>query len=118
MTVLLIVLLPFLAACLPPSALRLGRNEAALAAGLITLTCLLALLTLAPRVFAGEIPTASWPWIPAIGLHFSFMVDGLGFLFAFLITAIGLLIVLYARYYLSSSDPMGRFYTYLMLFMG
>jgi multicomponent K+:H+ antiporter subunit A len=118
MTVLLIVLLPFLAAMLPPLAMRLGRNEASLAAGLITATCLLALLTLAPRVFAGEIVLVSWPWIEPIGLNLAFMVDGLGFLFAFLITAIGLLIVLYARYYLSGSDPMGRFYVYLMLFMG
>ena len=47
----------------------------------------------------------SWPWIPAIGLNLAFMIDGLGFLFAFLITAIGLLIILYARYYLSQSDP-------------
>src|SRR4030042_1597441 len=35
-----------------------------------------------------------------------------------LILGIGLLIVLYARYYLSERDSMGRFYSYLMLFMG
>ena len=32
--------------------------------------------------------------------------------------AIGLLIILYARFYLSREDPMGQFYTYLLLFQG
>ena len=31
---------------------------------------------------------------------------------------IGLLVILYARYYLSANDPMGRFYAYLLLFQG
>src|SRR6056297_126548 len=39
-------------------------------------------------------------------------------MFAFLILGIGLLIVLYARFYISAEDPMGRFYSYLLLFMG
>jgi multicomponent K+:H+ antiporter subunit A len=39
-------------------------------------------------------------------------------LFALLILVIGLLIIIYARYYLSNKDSMGRFYAYLMMFMG
>ena len=31
---------------------------------------------------------------------------------------IGLLIILYARYYLSANEKAGRFYAYLLLFMG
>ena len=38
-------------------------------------------------------------------------------LFGVLITVIGLLVILYARYYLSEDDPFGRFYGTLMLFM-
>lgn len=38
-------------------------------------------------------------------------------MFAILILGIGLLIILYARYYLSDKDAMGRFYAYLILFM-
>ena len=41
-----------------------------------------------------------------------------GLLFAGLILGIGLLIILYARFYLSKTDPMGVFYTYLLLFQG
>ncbi len=53
-----------------------------------------------------------------LGLNVTFMLDGLGFLFALLILGIGLLIILYARFYLSKTDPMGNFYTYLLLFQG
>ncbi|ODS03768.1 hypothetical protein AUC71_07865 [Methyloceanibacter marginalis] len=53
-----------------------------------------------------------------IGLSFSFFLDGLGLFFAALILGMGLLIILYARYYLSSTDPLGLFYFYLLLFQG
>ena len=45
-------------------------------------------------------------------------MDGLGLLFALMILGIGLLVILYARYYLSPKDDMGRFYASLLLFMG
>ncbi len=72
----------------------------------------------APLVFTGELPVYTRAWIPAIGLTFSFRVSGFGFLFALLVLGIGMLIILYARYYIAREDPMGRFYTYLLLFMG
>jgi multicomponent K+:H+ antiporter subunit A len=118
MTLLLIALLPFLGAALPPLLIARGANPAAWAAGLVAGTALVLLLSLAPRVFAGEVIIASWPWLPAAGLHLALRLDGLGFLFALLILGIGLLIILYARYYLSAEDPMGRFYAFLLLFMG
>jgi len=58
------------------------------------------------------------PWLPELGLNLSLRLDGLGFLFALLILGIGLLVILYARYYLSKKDPMGRFFGYFLLFMG
>ena len=53
-----------------------------------------------------------------LGLNANFFVDGLGFFFAALILGIGLLIITYARFYLSREDDMGEFYTYLLLFQG
>ena len=46
------------------------------------------------------------------------MLDALGFFFALLILGIGLLIIAYARHYLSRDDNMGQFFTYLLLFQG
>ena len=51
------------------------------------------------------------------GFDFDFRLDGLSLLFVFLILGIGLLVILYACYYLSAKDSMARFYGFLMLFM-
>ena len=45
-------------------------------------------------------------------------LDGFAWLFAMLITGIGLLVVLYARYYMSPEDPVPRFFSFLLAFMG
>ena len=118
MSLALVVLLPLAGAAIPPLLARRGRDLAALATGGITAASLALLLSLAGPVFAGETLLAGRAWVPAIGWNASFMLDGLGFMFAFLILGIGLLIVLYARSYLPADDDLGRFYAYLLLFMG
>ena len=107
-----------LAAFLLPLLLqRFGRVAATLAAAAVIATCLALVLQLAPTIFAGETQLARLPWLPAYGLDLSLRMDGLGLLFSLLICGIGLLVVLYAFYYLPGSDRMGRFYSILLLFM-
>ncbi len=118
MTLILVVLLPFLGALLPPLVIRSGRDTCAAVAGSVTLLALLLLLSHAPAVFAGQVPRVDIAWVPAVGLSLSIFADGLGFFFAAMILAIGLLVIVYARYYLSTEDPMGRFFAYLLLFQG
>ncbi len=113
-----LALLPLLGALAPALAIRFGRNAAALAAGAVTLSALIVLARLAPTVMAGETVTASVPWVPSLGLNASLFLDPLGLMFAGMILGIGLLIIIYARFYLSAADPMGRFFTYLLLFQG
>ena len=79
---------------------------------------LILLMMLAPAVMRGEVIQAKIEWLPQLGLSASFFLDGLGLLFATMILGVGLLITLYARFYLSGDDPMGQFYTYLLLFQG
>ncbi|HAS50243.1 MAG TPA: monovalent cation/H+ antiporter subunit A, partial [Gammaproteobacteria bacterium] len=114
----LVILLPFIGAALAAWASRLGRLHAAWVAGAVTLMALALLLPLAPIPFAGETVIQRFAWMPAAGLDLAFRLDGLGLLFALLILLIGLLVILYARYYLSPNDCMGRFYASLLLFMG
>src|SRR3546814_2143557 len=45
-------------------------------------------------------------------------MDGYAWLFAFLISSMGALIVLYARYYMSRQDPLPRFFSFFLAFMG
>ena len=118
MPLILIVLLPFLGALLPGVMFRGGRNAAALAAGSATLAAFVGLMLHAPAVIRGEVITWRLDWLPGLGLNANFFLDGLGLLFAGLILGIGLLIILYARFYLDRADPMGTFYTYLLLFQG
>ncbi|MEL0436456.1 monovalent cation/H+ antiporter subunit A [Phycobacter sp. K97] len=118
MSLFLIAALPFLGAVFPALLIRAGRNASASAAGLTTFLAFVGLLLHAPAVFSGEVITARFDWLPGLGLNANFFLDGLGFLFATLILGIGLLIILYARFYLSREDPMGQFYTYLLLFQG
>jgi len=118
MSLALIAALPFLGALLPGLMIRAGKDACALAAGSVTALALLLLGLNAPAVLRGEVVQARIEWLPALGLNANFMLDGLGLFFAGLILGIGLLIILYARFYLAKSDPMGQFYTYLMLFQG
>src|SRR5690606_28736884 len=118
MVLALISALPFLGVLLPLTLGRLGRSACALSAALAFATALGLLLSQRSEVFAGAVIKTSFEWLPAYGLNLGLRLDGLGFLFALLILGIGLLVILYARYYLYRSEPHGRFYAYLLLLMG
>ena len=118
MTIPLIVLIPFLGAALVAWAGHHGRLRSAFAAGGTTLAALLLLIPSIGDVMQGATLLWQFDWLGAAGLVLSFRLDGLGLLFALMILVIGLLVILYARYYLSANDPMGRFYAYLLLFQG
>ena len=115
---LLIAVMPFAGALLPGLMIRAGRNACAISTAVPTLLALTMLVVLAPAVLQGEVVQAQIEWVPQLGLSASFFLDGLGLLFAGMILGVGLLITLYARFYLSGEDPMGQFYTYLLLFQG
>ncbi|WP_255415638.1 monovalent cation/H+ antiporter subunit A [Tropicimonas sp. IMCC34043] len=117
-TLALIAALPFIGAVFPGLMIRAGRDACAMSAGWATLSAFILLMTLAPAVWHGETYSFRINWMPMLGLNANFRLDGLGFLFATMILGIGMLIILYARFYLSRSDPMGQFYVYLMLFQG
>jgi hypothetical protein len=115
---LTIAALPFVGALLPGLMIRAGRNVCAITTAVPTLAALTMLLILAPAVLRGEVVQAEIEWLPQLGLSAAFFLDGLGLLFAGMILGVGSLIILYARFYLSGDDPMGQFYTYLLLFQG
>ncbi|WP_299815772.1 monovalent cation/H+ antiporter subunit A [uncultured Jannaschia sp.] len=118
MSLFLIVALPFLGAMLPGLMNAAGRQACAGVTFTVTLLALVGLLTNLPAVLAGEIVSARVAWLPGLGLDVTLWLDGLGFFFAALILGIGLLIIAYARHYLSRDDHMGEFFTYLLLFQG
>jgi NADH:ubiquinone oxidoreductase subunit 5 (chain L)/Multisubunit Na+/H+ antiporter, MnhA subunit len=87
---------------------------AAVIAGVLSLLS----IGLFPLVADGGVITTRLEWIPQLGLDIVLRMDGFAWLFAVLITVIGFLVVLYARYYMSPKDPIARFYSLLLAFMG
>ena len=118
MTLLLAVLLLFAGAPVPVLAARRSRRLAAWLAGAPFVGALALIATQVPSLQKGELPRVHIAWLPRFGLDLAFRLDGLALLFALLVLSIGLLIVLYASYYLSKEDPLGRFLAYLLLFAG
>ena len=120
MNLAFVVMLPFLGAFLPPLVERVTGNRTLLACGAAALPALALALLFNParKVFAGETLHSTLTWIPSLDLSLAFRLDGLALLFALLVLGIGLLVILYARYYLSAKEKAGRFYAYLLLFMG
>jgi len=112
-----IPLLTLLGTLTPLATRNWSRTACAGATALLPAVALLLILFQAPAVFQGTTLIEHYPWVEQIGLEFAFRLDGYSLLFTLLILGIGLLIILYARYYLSAADDMGRFYAYLILFM-
>ncbi len=118
MLLTLIVLLPFLgsvcAAFLPANA----RNAEAWLAGAVTVACVVLIGMQYGDVVDGAVVRTRLAWLPQFGLDFYLRMDGFAWLFALLVSFIGALVVLYARYYMSPKDPVPRFFSFLMAFMG
>lgn len=109
--------LPLLGTLVPLLTARFSRTACAFMTAVLPALTLFLILSNAGDIFQGERFQAATPWIPAIGLELAFRLDGLALLFSILILGIGLLVILYARYYLSAKDSIGKFYAYLILFM-
>ena len=115
---ILLVLLPFagalVSACLPNA----SRNRPAAVAGVFTLAALLIAISKFNELGAGQVVLTRYEWLPLFGLDFIMRMDGLAWLFSIMVLGIGLLVILYARYYMSKQDPVARFYAYMLAFMG
>lgn len=115
---LLLVLLPFagsvIAATLPANA----RNAEAWLAGSIAAITFIIAAGLYSVIGDGDVLRREMDWLPELGLNATLRMDGFSWLFSMLITGIGFLVVLYARYYMSPEDPVPRFFSFLLAFMG
>jgi multicomponent K+:H+ antiporter subunit A len=71
-----------------------------------------------PEITGGKAVRYTATWAPQLGLDFTLRMDGLAWALAILITGIGLLVVVYARYYMPLSDSLRRLCSLLLAFMG
>jgi multicomponent K+:H+ antiporter subunit A len=117
MTLLWIPLLSLLGSIISSRTGKLTRNQSTALTLLMPIIALFMTISLAPAIFAGKVIRETISWIPLLGIDIAFRLDGLALLFVFMILGIGILVIFYARYYLSSKDSMPKLYAYLMLFM-
>jgi NADH:ubiquinone oxidoreductase subunit 5 (subunit L)/multisubunit Na+/H+ antiporter MnhA subunit len=116
---LLVVLLsPFVAAALTPLIARVLGTRTGWWAALVALGNTVALLSLLPDILHGTTLTYTLPWIPLLDANLTLMVDGLSLFFALLISFAGCLIMAYGRFYLDPREEHGKFFAYMLLFMG
>jgi multicomponent K+:H+ antiporter subunit A len=113
-----LVALPFIgslvAAFLPTN----GRNaEAWFAAGVASVSLTIAAFFAGP-VAQGSVIRAEFEWLPQLGMNLVLRLDGFAWSFVVLVCLFGLLVILYARYYMSPTDPASRFFSFLLGFMG
>ena len=113
-----LILLPFLgsviAALLPANA----RNTESTLAGAIALFCAVQAAMLFPEVSNNGVIHQNIEWLGLLGLNLHIRMDGFAWMFSMLILGIGSLVVLYARYYMSQADPVPRFFSFFLAFMG
>ncbi|MDI3513320.1 MAG: multicomponent antiporter subunit [Rhodocyclaceae bacterium] len=113
-----LILVPFLGSVLAALMPQDARNRESWLAIAVAVCGLLIALALFPKIAGGEVLREEFAWLPAQGLFFVLRIDGLAWVFTMLVLAIGLLVVLYARYYMSPEDPVPRFFSFLLAFMG
>jgi multicomponent K+:H+ antiporter subunit A len=118
MPLLAIVALPFIGSLVAIFLRQNARNGAAFLAGTIAFCCMVLTGFQYRAVGRGGVLRLSVEWLPTLGLDFTLRMDGFTWLFTMLVTGIGLLVVLYARYYMSPADPVPRFFAFLLAFMG
>ncbi|MCR4265320.1 putative monovalent cation/H+ antiporter subunit A [Nitratireductor sp. ZSWI3] len=114
----LALMLPFAAAATAPLLTRLFRHNAAWVLALAPALIFLHFAGLLPAVADGRTVAGGYSWISSLDVDFSWYLDGLSLTFALLISGIGTLIVLYSGGYLKGHEHQGRFFSFILMFMG
>ena len=105
-------------ALVAPLLYRAARAATGWLLALLPLGITLYFLSTGPAVFEQGRILAGLQWSPELGVSLSFALDGLSLLFAVLICGIGTLVLIYGGGYLAGHPQLGRFYSFLLLFMG
>jgi multicomponent Na+:H+ antiporter subunit A len=115
---LLVLFLPFLGAAAAPLLTRVLGANAAWVLALVPAFIFVHFAGFLGVVAAGEAAGGGYTWIESLNVDFSWYLDGLSLTFALLISGIGALIVLYTGGYLKGHPHLGRFFSFILMFMG
>ncbi|WP_095100602.1 monovalent cation/H+ antiporter subunit A [Pseudomonas sp. Irchel 3A5] len=118
MSLIVLLLLPFIGSCLAAFLPHNARNAESILAGLVAVTGAIQVALWYPQIVDGGVIREEYFWLPSLGLNFVLRMDGFAWMFSMLVLGIGTLVSLYARYYMSPDDPVPRFFAFFLAFMG
>jgi len=108
----------FGAAFIGPAVSRLCGKRAGWVLGLGPAAAFVLLFAAGGPAAAGTPVVYEVDWFAALGASFALRLDGLALLMGLLVSGIGTLIVIYTGGYMKGHPQIGRFYLYLLAFMG
>src|SRR5690625_4609516 len=112
------IALSFLVAALAPTIVRFAGRASPWILAILPASIFAWFLSLTGRVREEGSIVQQITWVPGLDANLTFHLDGLSLLFALLVSGIGILIVLYGGGYLKGHPQLGRFYLFLLFFMG
>lgn len=112
------VLAPFFAALFAPLAVRLVGHRAGWLLAIVPAIIFVFLALFLPQIGGSQRIVFTGSWVPQYNVNLSFYLDGLSAVFGLLISGIGVFILIYAGGYLKGHPHHGRFFSFLLLFMG
>jgi multicomponent Na+:H+ antiporter subunit A len=112
------ILLIFIAAVISPVIIRPLKKVYGIILGIAIIPILIYFLSLIGKINQGDKIITSYTWFNYPNIEFSFLFDGLSLLFTIIIIGIGILIFIYSNAYMKHHEHLGRFYLYMLIFMG
>ncbi|MFC7620872.1 Na+/H+ antiporter subunit A [Microlunatus sp. GCM10028923] len=114
----LLIAVHFGVAMLAPLLARWLRCRAYFVLALAPLATAIWLGLQGPAVLAGEVPTESVSWIPALGIDLTFRLGILQWVLGMIVSSVGALVLFYCRWYFADEDPAPRTSAVLTAFAG
>ena len=112
--------IPFIAALFVPLVAKLRRRMVGWYAVAVTFISAVFTLSLISSVLGGHggEHVYSLPWMPAMGIDLSVLIDPLSVMMANIAACIGLLIMIYSVNYMAKEKATPRFFFFMLLFIG
>ena len=112
--------IPFIGSLFIPLVAKFRRRSIGWYAVAVTFLAAVCTVLLIPSVLGahGEAQVYSIPWMPALGINLSVLIDPLSTMMANIAACIGLLIMIYSVNYMEKEKATPRFFFFMLLFIG
>ncbi len=116
----LVWIIPILSSLLVPLIERFSGKARNYYAVIVSLVTTIFALSMIPDIYFGTLssPESTVAWIPSLGISAGVRVDPLSVFFACLIAFFSFIVILYSLGYMTGEEGLGRYYFFMLLFIG